>query len=369
MEQQETRDTVRDQAFESMASFRATRRAARRVALFSALAILLVFVAEAMGAIGAMLAGLSDDSLGSYIITEWAGAAAAVAGVWLLRGRRLLQGSRSDVGYTFRFGWWCLVVSVALIAYDFVLYLIDDTAIVADWPQRLVEVTLFCLAVGVVEECLFRGLLFNGLLAVFGRTDRGVMTAIVLTSIAFGCAHVDVSSDFATPLMAVQALLKATQTGIYSVMLCTIFLRTRRLGGVSLYHGIDDLLLIAPSVALYGEPFDTEYVMTDEDALPTIGLYLVVIALYLPALIKSVRELQRGNLAWRGGFMEEGVVGQGSTQVEPIRALVPAELADHVGQDLAYRQVPPLVESELPVPPGWERPRHGGGRPPAPTGY
>ncbi len=364
MEQQEARDVVLEQAVESMASFRARQRAGRRVALFASLAVLLVFVSEVLAAYVTVFLDIPEDSLVSAIVMEFTGAAAAVAGVWLLGGRRLLEVSPSDIGYTFRFGWWCLATSVLLIAFDVVLYAFDGTAVASDWALLLVELTFFCLGVGVAEEFLFRGLIFNGLLAVCGSTDRGVKLAIALTSIAFGFAHVDFAHDFGTPLMAVQALLKATQTGIYSVMLCTIFLRTRRLGGVSLFHGIDDLMLMVPSVAIYGEPFDTEYVMADDEALPTIGLYVVVIALYLPLLVKSLRELHSGDLVWLGGFMDEALYGRGSTRVEPVYALVPA---GQEGQDLSWEQVPPFVERELPVPPGWEQP-HSGGRPPAPTG-
>lgn len=283
---------------------RVLKEAGRAKLVLAALLIVGTMVAEALAFGIALLLGLPDDSLWSEIVLELSGAVAAVLGVIALGGRRWASVSRDDVAFTFRFGWWCLALSVGLMGLDLWDCLASAMPVSPEWPSRVIELTLFTLSIGIYEEFLFRGLVFNGLLAVMGGTHRGVWRAVILTSLLFGLAHVDFGTDFAEPAMVAQAILKVLQTGIYSVMLCVIVLRTRRLGGVSLYHGLDDLLILLPSVALFAEPLDTEYVLAGEEGLSAIWFYLVIIVLYMPFLIKSVRELRRGQDVYRGVFME-----------------------------------------------------------------
>jgi hypothetical protein len=149
-------------------------------------------------------------------------------------------------------------------------------------------------------------------------------------------------------LSVIQALLKMCQTGMYSFMLCVIMLRTRRLGGVSLFHGFDDFVLVMPSIALFGEPLDTEYVVQGDDAIPTIMYYLVIIALYLPFVIKSGLELRRGQDVTRGAFMEK-YVAQQQEQAQLAAVSGPSVPAMPLGGPTAPVASSP-VQYDVPVP-------------------
>lgn len=315
--------------------------------VLAALSLLGIFVAEVLAVIVAVLLGISDKSLLGMLILEWFGAAAAMLASVLLGGYGLATISRDDISYTFRFGWWCLAVTVGLMCLDLVYYFSVGTPLAADWLVRLAQVVLICLAIGLFEEFLFRGVIFNGLLAVMGGTHKGVIRAILITSLLFGLAHIDFGAALVDASSIIQAVLKVVQTGMYSIMLCVIFLRTRSLVGVSLFHGLDDLLIIAPSVALFDEPLTTDYVVEGDGATTSIAVYLFVIVLYTPFVIKSLRELRRGQDVWRGAFMDRYLTAPQSPARDPqLHSLptpvsVPASSATVPEQMWGQPTVPP----------------------------
>ena len=275
--------------------------------LLAVIAIGAITVAQLVGVILVMLAGLSDSSLWTTIVPEVFGAVAAVVAVALLGGSSLLPLKRDDFAFTFKFGWWCMAISVGLFVLELSTNIFEGNKTDPQWIMRGIQITIFCLAVGVFEECLFRGIVFQTTLSIMGDTHKGVGRAIMLTSLIFGLAHVDFSLSYSDALSVLQAVLKVIQTGMYSVLLCVIVLRTRRLGGVSLFHALDDLFIIFPGVALFSDELEVDYVMQGDDALPSVLFYLFVIALYMPFVIKSLRELRRGRDVTLGAFVEKRI--------------------------------------------------------------
>ncbi len=276
----------------------------------------LIVVAEVVAMLALLPFGLPEDSIWFTIGPEWGGALAAMGCVALLGGKRALRPKKGEVAYVFRFGWWCMVVAVGLLIFELVDYHLQGYQIVEGWPQRLAETMLLCLGIGLLEEFMFRGLLFNGLLAAMGDSHRGVVWATFICSVAFGIAHIDFSEDFTDVLSVIQALLKVVQVGGYSIMLCVMVLRTKSLYGVSLFHAVDDFLIFLPSVVLYGESTDVDYVATGDEAYYSIAFYLIVIVLYLPLVIKALRELRRGQDVWRGLFMKNSEPNDGGSSLQ-----------------------------------------------------
>ena len=182
--------------------------------------------------------------------------------------------------------------------------IIEGASVSPNWLPNLTITLVLCLGIGIAEEFLFRGIILNGILAVSGKSHRGTMIAVAITSLLFGLVHVSLSTDFAEPLLAVQAVLKIVQTALFSICMCSIVLRTHRLGGVSLLHGLTDFLLLVPSLALAGESLTVNYVHSGEDGMMSIVVYLVIIAFYLPFAIKALRQMHRERVAYRGVFFE-----------------------------------------------------------------
>ena len=318
--------------------------------LQAALALLGVFAAEIVSAVVVALLDISFESLHADIIIEFMGSAACVLAVIALGGRKLCSISRDDIVYTFRFGWWCIAISAGLMLLETAWYIVDGTAITSDWLPRLIEITLVCLGIGIFEEFMFRGIVLNGLLAIMGSTHKGVVRAVLITSLLFGCAHIDFAADFVDLPSATQALLKIVQTGMYSFLLCVIALRTKRLAGVSLFHGFDDYLLLVPGIAFYGESLETEYVSQGEDAAFSIAYYLFVIALYVPFCVKSARELRRGQDVTRGAFMEDVEAMASAGLSAPVAPGVPVTTAVGMPAE-AVSGVPAPVTASMPATP------------------
>ena len=76
---------------------------------------------------------------------------------------------------------------------------------------------------------------------------------------------------------------------IFSIILCSVVLRTSSLGGAALVHGLSDFLLMIPSLVLAGQQVTTSYVSSGEEGVSSIVLYLIIIACYLPMTIKAIK--------------------------------------------------------------------------------
>lgn len=265
------------------------------------------FAAQVLGVLAVLSLGIPMSSQWFTIIPELAGAVVVVVAMQFMVGRSWMRFSWCDLAYACRFGWWSLLVTLIVMICTVSTYQHEGTPLLDDYVTRVALCALYCLAIGVLEEFTFRGLLMGGLLAAFGGTHKGVVRTVWLTSLIFGLAHVNFATDFAEPLLATQALLKVLQTGMYSILLCTIVLRTKHLWGASIFHALDDFMLLVPSMGLYSSSTLVDFVVEGTAGLYTIGFYLVLLVLYLPFVIKSLRELRRGQDVYRGPFMEAEV--------------------------------------------------------------
>ena len=111
-----------------------------------------------------------------------------------------------------------------------------NEGMVSDWPLQLALVIMLCLLVGTFEEGLFRGVVFSGLLARFGETRRGLIGAVIVSSLIFGFVHVTPSimnGQVVTGLDMAQAALKTLQAGILGAFLAALFLKTRNIWGIA----------------------------------------------------------------------------------------------------------------------------------------
>ncbi len=172
----------------------------------------------------------------------------------------------------------------------------------ADWPLRLLEVAILCVAVGVFEEGVFRGLLLGGLLDGLPKTKRCKMLALVICSLLFGVVHIQIFGlAWDDGMQVSQAILKIVQVGIYGFAMGISVLRSQSLFGVVLLHGLDDFCSLAGSMALMGQEGAGNYVNDGGIGVVTIGVYVIFIVIYLPIAVKTTRrylgELQSGEPA------------------------------------------------------------------------
>lgn len=268
-------------------------------------ALLSFFLIEAGGLIGYVVGSLFGFDIDiSYTFAQ---AVVAILVLIGLGGGSYLRFDRDAIIESWKFMWWIIVLSAILMVWDLSDFVLAGEVVQRGWFLRCLSSLLLCVCIGISEEGMFRGTLFGGLLARFGEKKNGILWCVALSSLAFGCAHVlPEDFDFTRWYTVVQALLKICQTGIYAVMLCTVVLKTRSFVGAMMIHALDDYLLFIVSTGLYGETFETEYVTAEADeGIVTIIFYLVIIALYMPTFIKSVRYLMKVQAPQFGPFVQE----------------------------------------------------------------
>lgn len=236
-----------------------------------------------------------------------AGGVGACLGIVLMGGRRLLVPSVESFVLMLKKGWWAIAVSTALLTFEVVANAMLGEQIIEDgWLGRFVLIALMCVGIGLYEEGLFRGLLLHGMLDICGNDRRGLYCGVIISAVAFGMAHIDVTAlSISDPLTFVQAFLKAVQTGVYAFFLAGLVLSSKSIMGAAFLHGFDDFLLMVPSMVLLSGSTDVQYVSTGDEAVETIVLYLVIIALYIPLAVIGKRMLDKVPVPERGAFHKE----------------------------------------------------------------
>lgn len=165
--------------------------------------------------------------------------------------------------------------------------------------------TMLCILVGINEEVLFRGMLFGGLLAGVGDRRNGPLIAALVSSFAFGFAHVmgDISLD--APMSILQGLLKTMESGMLGFILCVPVLEGRNILGAMTIHAFLDWVLMIGE-ALDGTTPSGSYVSNDPTvAIAACIIYGVFCLLYLPTSIKSFKRLGALPLPQYGPFVPE----------------------------------------------------------------
>lgn len=277
-------------------------RKGRTTFALSLLAQGLVVVFEVFGVLVCMPLHLNEE----YGATM-GGALGVVVATALLGGISLFVFRREALAESFRQGWWFLVVNGGLLVFSVAELLLDSSMVVADgWPLRVTGLLVLCLAIGVMEEGMFRGLLLHGMLAAFGRTWRSVHVVIIVSSVLFGLAHIDFAAvSLADPMSVAQALLKTVQTGLLGYLLSVLTLRTKSLVGCAALHGLGDFMLLVVAMGLCGDSLDVSYVASGSEAVETAILYVVIIALYVPLAIRGYRLLRTIDPPQYGAFYRE----------------------------------------------------------------
>lgn len=225
--------------------------------------------------------------------------------VCLLGGRRMLVPSRASFQNVWRLAWPILAVSLALTCTQVAGYASGTERLSPHWAQNVAYYVVFCLCIGIYEECYVRGVLLGGLLSRFGRSRGALWACIAVSSVYFGALHIDwVGLDYASPLELAQAALKVAQTGIYGAVLSAAVVEDDNLTGAILFHALDDFSIMVIPYALFGESLSTNYVSSGrEEAMSSIVLYAVLCVLYLPSLWRAVRRTRALPQPHHGGFV------------------------------------------------------------------
>lgn len=294
-----------------------THRQGWAIAL-TALGFLALMVVPSMGALPLLV----DQTLQRVMLF-----ALVAAFVALLGGARALVPRASGLRRALREGRYPVLLALALCAFE-VMGLLEvaaageAAAISPTWALDLAQVALFCASVGFYEEALFRVLLLGGLLSRHGGTRNGVVGSVLVSSVAFGAAHVILSASL-DPIVLAQMLLKTVQTAFIGLLLGAVYVRTRSFVGVAALHALTDFLLMAPLALLGGLGDSLGTYVSGGDGLAAVvegivlvAVYVVVVALYVPAAVRAWKLLETAPVPEAGPF-SEGWLPRGDDELPP----------------------------------------------------
>lgn len=246
----------------------------------------------------------------TWVVAEKRAVAAVVvlAVMAAVGGLVTIKPSGVGMGYAFCKGSFVLVIAVVLSAFSLLGCLFDPTVNTrSDAMMMLAANICMCLAVGVFEEGLFRGLVFGALLSKMGGTRSGVVWAAVISGLVFGIAHVYgyfLFGYITDALTFGQAVVKAIQSSAIGFFFAAVYLRTRNLWAVALVHGLFDLIALL-AISFFDISTNITYVSTDASlGMLALVFNLVVTLAYIPALIYAYRALRSADVPNLGIWRE-----------------------------------------------------------------
>ena len=164
---------------------------------------------------------------------------------------------------------------------------------------------ILCITVGLFEESLFRGVVFQGLLRKTGNTRKGIWIAIIISSLIFGAVHVYTYIVGGTYDLVgiIESIGKTLQTGAIGILLATIYLKTKNFWAIALVHTLNDFFLM--QVMMFSDMSLGGYVEAGGDGIRTIITYVIQLIIYIPALVKAAKILKEIEVPEYGVFEEE----------------------------------------------------------------
>ena len=179
---------------------------------------------------------------------------------------------------------WSFKYLNLLPAYLFVLGLL--AVVSKDWtqinPLNLLLLLISCLLVGFAEEFVFRGFLQTLFLNRYGRTGKGIIISISLSSLLFGLFHLlNLSTNENTGQVFVQVVY-ATFMGFF---FGALLLKTNKLIPIAITHGLINfffLFAFLPGIK-------------EEEALSVEAVSIAPILVFLPLFISAILLMRKIN--------------------------------------------------------------------------
>lgn len=138
-------------------------------------------------------------------------------------------------------------IGFAMVAMLFTNLMVEHVALDSAW--NIFVFTLDMFLVGFAEEVFLRGIVLNLLVDRFSKTRKGVMGAVLISSISFGLAHfVNLLAGVGLESVCVQVI----QASILGVILAAIYLRSNNIWITIILHALTDWASLM-GVGIFGQ--------------------------------------------------------------------------------------------------------------------
>ena len=254
------------------------------------IAIVLAVVAFLSGELGGLI--VKDGSLYTSAVMFLIRTVIAMIPFLLLGGKKWFTSEKSTILKTLKF-------TIPLLALNLFL------AVLSIWSALKSGVTegafgrvctTICLAalIGLNEELIFRGLLFQGIHTIIGKKKSSLLAAAMISALVFGFAHVIAELDFSNIFGILTACLKTLETAMFGFVLCYCCYFFKDIRGSIIFHAIFDWVVIAPGVLSdnSGE-LSISYTSTDtKKGTVQIIMFLIMVIVYAPCTIKAFKAIK-----------------------------------------------------------------------------
>lgn len=165
---------------------------------------------------------------------------------------------------------------------------------------------VLCLSIGLVEETMYRGVLFSGLQKKLGMNRKGLAAAVVLASLIFGFDHVagDVFAGGLDILSVTQIIGKILTSAVVGMLFAVLYMRYKNIWMIAIVHALNDFLGMQANL-VKGVSMEGGYVSagTSEAAMQTAS-YFMQLLLFSPIIISCVRMMKEQKAPEYGVFRD-----------------------------------------------------------------
>ena len=135
----------------------------------------------------------------------------------------------------FRYG---LILICAIALQLFSSYQKPEKSFVASLPSLLILI-VGMMFVGIYEELLCRGLLFNAFRKYFGESKKAIYLSVFLSSLIFGLMHL--GNLISSPELKIATAAQVIYATFFGVIFAVIYYRTDNLLPCIILHGVFDM--------------------------------------------------------------------------------------------------------------------------------
>lgn len=150
---------------------------------------------------------------------------------------------------------------------------------------------IFVAFIGLAEEFLFRGIITDCMLAQFGKTPLGVVGAVAISSILFGCSHI--TNIFAGQPID-ETLVQVIVVSLTSVLLSAIYAKHRNVYGVAVLHALLDMVAMC-DIGVFGGSLLTSnwegigfWEMLGQSLMSQSIFIIIALFVFHPGVIKKI---------------------------------------------------------------------------------
>lgn len=222
----------------------------------------------------------------------------------LMGGKDSLSKVKEGFSFTLRKSRYVLILAFILGMFIFIPGVLNF-GFSTDLLIKELSYFIFCITIGLFEESLFRGVVFQGILRKTGKTRKGIWVAIIISSIIFGAVHVYTyivggSYDL---IGIIESIGKTLQTAAIGALLAAVYMKTKNLWATALVHTLNDFFLM--QAIMFSSDALGNYVTGGSEGIGSIIIYAVQLLFYVPALIKSIKIIKEVEVPEYGVFEEE----------------------------------------------------------------